>query len=118
MKKSIHILILVLLFSAGIRIAAYEQSAQPKPPVAEKIPKITTVHGDTLTDNYFWLREKTNPKVMDYLKAEDTYAQTMMQPTTALQEKLYNEMLSHIKQTDVNVPYLHDGYYYYSRTQE
>jgi oligopeptidase B len=42
----------------------------------------------------------------------------MMQPTAALQEKLYNEMLSHIKQTDVNVPFLRDGYYYYSRTEE
>ena len=55
---------------------------------------------------------------MEYLKAEDAYATQMMKPTEALQTKLYNEMLSHIKQTDVNVPYLQDGYYYYSRTIE
>src|SRR6185503_18280973 len=84
-----------------------------KPPMAEKKPKTTNIHGETLVDDYFWLREKTNPAVMAHLQAEDSYAETVMKPTAALQEKLYNEMLSHIKQTDVTVPYRWGNYFYY-----
>ena len=87
-------------------------------PLAETKPHAVTIHGRTLTDEYFWLREKTNPKVMDYLKAEDAYAEAMMKPTAALQDSLYKEMLGHIKQTDDTVPYLENGYFYYSRTRE
>jgi len=88
------------------------------PPVAAKKPKTRTIHGDTTVDNYFWLREKNNPEVMAYLQSEDSYAQAVMQPTADQQKKLYDEMLSHIKQTDVSAPYLRDGYYYYNRTEE
>ena len=88
------------------------------PPVAEKKPHVTTVHGRTLTDDYFWLREKTNPKVMEYLNAEDRYTDAIMQPTASLQTALYREMLGHIKQTDDTVPYAENGYFYYSRTRE
>jgi len=90
----------------------------PTPPVAETKPHAVTIHGQTLTDEYFWLREKTNPKVMEYLKAEDAYAEAMMKPTAALQDALYQEILGHIKQTDETVPYLENGYFYYSRTRE
>jgi len=93
-------------------------STTPQPPMAEKKPKITKIHGETLVDDYFWLREKTNPQVMDHLKAEDAYTEAVMKPSVPLQQKLYQEMLGHIKQTDTNVPYLQDGYYYYSRTEE
>ena len=58
------------------------------------------MHGRTLTDDYFWLRDKTNPQVIDYLKAEDAYAEAVMKPTAALQDALYKEILGHIKQTD------------------
>src|SRR6185437_9977082 len=90
----------------------------PQPPMAEKKPKTTNIHGTTLVDDYFWLREKTNPAVMAHLQAEDAYTQSVMKPTEALQEKLYKEMLSHIKQTDTNVPYRQGNYFYYSRTEE
>jgi oligopeptidase B len=86
--------------------------------MAEKKAKTTNIHGDTLVDDYFWLREKTNPAVMAHLQAEDAYTQTVMKPTEALQEKLYKEMLSHIKQTDTNVPYRSGNYFYYTRTEE
>ena len=76
-----------------------------------------TIHGQTLIDDYFWLREKTNPQVMAHLKAENAYAEAMMKPTAALQDALYKEMLGHIKQTDETVPYLENGYFYYSRTE-
>ena len=93
-------------------------STTPQPPMAEKKPKITKIHGETLVDDYFWLREKTSPAVMEHLKAEDAYAQLVMKPTEPLQEKLYKEMLSHIKQTDDSVPYRQGDYFYYSRTFE
>jgi oligopeptidase B len=86
--------------------------------MADKKPKTTNIHGDTLVDDYFWLREKTNPAVVAHLQAENAYTDLVMKPTAPLQEKLYNEMLSHIKQTDVNVPYRWGNYFYYSRTEE
>ena len=89
-----------------------------QPPVATKKPKTINIHGETLVDNYSWLREKSNPEVISYLEAENAYAEAIMRPTEALQQKLYKEMLSHIKQTDVNVPYRLGDFYYYSRTEE
>ncbi|MBL8204991.1 MAG: S9 family peptidase [Blastocatellia bacterium] len=88
------------------------------PPVAKKIPKITKIHGDTLTDDYFWLREKSNPEVITYLKAENDFTEAMMKPTAALQDTLYKEMLARIKETDLSVPYPKDGYLYYTRTEQ
>lgn len=126
MKINTRILILLLFvislsfvcLDASTRARADGEATNPQPPMAEKKPKITKIHGETLVDDYFWLREKTNPQVMEHLKAEDAYAEAFMKPTEPLQAKLYKEMLSHIKQTDANVPYRQDGYYYYSRTEE
>src|SRR6516164_11664795 len=95
----------ILLFAAADNL--------PAPPVAKKVPHTTEVNGRTLTDNYFWLREKTNPEVRAYLEAENAYADAVMKPTEALQEELYKEMVGHIKETDLSVPFLRDGYYYY-----
>src|SRR5947208_12031185 len=89
-----------------------------KPPVTEKKPKITEINGDRLVDNYFWLREKSSPAVIAHLEAENAYTTALMKPTETLQDKLYKEILSHIKQTDVNVPYRWGNYFYYSRTVE
>ncbi|MBS1810794.1 MAG: S9 family peptidase [Acidobacteria bacterium] len=88
------------------------------PPVAKKETKITTIHGDKLVDDYFWLREKSNPEVLNYLKAENAYTEAIMKPTEALQETLYKEMLGRIKETDLSVPYPKDGYLYYTRTEQ
>jgi oligopeptidase B len=108
------------LFS--IASAANAQSnggaASLTPPMAEKKPKTTKIHGDTLIDDYFWLREKASPAVLAHLEAEDKYADSVMKPTAELQEKLYNEMVSHIKETDTNVPYRWGNYFYYSRTEK
>src|SRR5256884_9030033 len=89
----------------------------PAPPVAKKIPKTTEINGPTLVDNYYWLREKKNPDVKAYLEAENAYTDAVMKPTEALQKKLYDEMLSRIKETDVEVPYKDGGYFYYTRTE-
>ena len=88
------------------------------PPVALKKPMQDTMHGNTRQDNYFWLREKENPEVIAYLEAENAYADHIMGGTKAFQNSLYDEMLARIKETDLSVPYLDRGYYYYHRTEE
>lgn len=108
----------VLPLSSKVAAQSNGGAGAPQPPMAEKKTKTTNIHGTTLVDDYFWLREKTNPAVLAHLKAEDDYATTMMKPTAALQEKLYNEMISHIKQTDTNVPFRWGNYFYYTRTEE
>src|SRR5204862_6415787 len=107
-----------LILSSGYAIVADDSSSSlPAPPVAKKIPKTTEINGHTLVDNYYWLREKKNPDVKAYLEAENAYTDAVMKPTEALQKKLYDEMLSRIKETDVEVPYKEGGYFYYTRTE-
>jgi oligopeptidase B len=88
------------------------------PPVARRHPHTLEIHGDRLSDDYFWMREKGTPEVEGYLNAELAYAEAFMKPTAGLQKKLYDEMLSRIQQTDISVPYADRGYLYYSRTEE
>ncbi len=76
------------------------------------------MHGVTLADDYAWLRDKENPDVTAYLEAENAYADAVMAPLAGLREELYQEMLSHIKQTDISVPYRDGDWWYYSRTEE
>ena len=85
------------------------QQPAPTPPVAERRPAAVTLHGDTRTDEYQWLRTKSDPKVAEYLEAENAYARTVLEPTRPLQERLYQEMLGRIKQTDLSVPTRIDG---------
>jgi oligopeptidase B len=121
MKNRIISLALLLISTfAFTKVMAQDgnSSMMLQPPTTEKKPKTTEINGDRLTDNYFWLREKSNPAVIAHLEAENAYAAALMKPTEALQEKLYNEILSHIKQTDSNVPYRWGNYYYYTRTEE
>jgi oligopeptidase B len=88
------------------------------PPAARREPTATTLHGHALHDDYAWLRNKDSEEVTAYLQAENAYAEAWMAPTKELQEALYGEMLSHIKETDESWPYLYAGYYYYTRTVE
>jgi len=87
-------------------------------PIAEKIPKELTIHDHTRIDNYFWLKERDDPKVLEYLKAENEYTKAMLKHTEGLQKKLYEEIIGRIKQTDLSVPYKENGYYYYTRYEE
>ena len=75
-----------------------------QPPVAEKIPKELTIHGDTRIDNYYWLNDREDPKVLDYLKAENKYLDTLLSPEHKLREQLFDEMKSRIKETDMSAP--------------
>ncbi|RUS96164.1 oligopeptidase B [Dulcicalothrix desertica PCC 7102] len=91
---------------------------QSTPPVAQKQPYVLELHGDRRIDNYFWMRDIENPQVTAYLEAENTYTEEAMKSTTDLQQQLYDEILSRIKETDLSVPVRKDNYYYYSRTEE
>ncbi len=93
-------------------------SALPPPPRARVTPHRTVVHGEELVDPFHWLREKDDPEVAAYLEAENAYADALMKPTEALQETLYREMLSRVKETDVSAPYREGGFFYYARTEE
>jgi oligopeptidase B len=87
-----------------------------KPPVAKVEPyEIVSAHGHKRVDNYYWLKNRNDSAVINYLKAENAYLDTMMAHTRALQEKLFNEMRSRIKEDDSTVPYKLDDYYYYTR---
>jgi oligopeptidase B len=107
-----------LILASGCALAADDASSPlPAPPVAKKAPKTTEINGRTMVDNYFWLRDKKNPEVKAYLEAENAYTDAVMKPTEGLQKKLYDEMLSRIKETDIEVPYKEGDYFYYSRTE-
>ena len=89
----------------------------PTPPVAPRRPHPLAIHGDHLVDDYYWLRNREDPAVREYLAAENAYAEAVLAPTAGLQETLYQEMLGRIKQTDVSVPYREGEYWYYARTE-
>ncbi|MFZ1453375.1 MAG: oligopeptidase B, partial [Ferruginibacter sp.] len=102
---------------------AYTWADSIAPPVAEKKAKELIAHGDTRIDNYYWMNDyfKKGPdstKVVDYLKAENAYYDTMMSGTKTLQENLYTEMKARIKEKDESVPTFKNGYFYYSRVVE
>ena len=92
-----------------------------KPPVAKKEPKINKIHGYEVTDNYAWLRDRNkekNPEIIKYLKDENAYTDSFMNPHKNLVDNLYKEMLGRIKQDDTSVPYKKGGFWYYNQTEE
>jgi len=86
-KTAVTRLLIALSIAATINIPSFAQSNSntdaPQIPMTEKKPKTTTIHGDTMVDDYFWLREKSNPAVIAHLEAENAYAAAVMKPTTA-----------------------------------
>jgi oligopeptidase B len=87
------------------------------PPVAAVQAQTFKEHGDTRIDNYYWLKNKEDPKVLAYVEAENSYAKMVMAPTAQLQQTLFTEMKSRYKENDSSVPYFSNGYFYYSRTE-
>ena len=90
----------------------------PKPPMATKNAHTEVRHGETIRDDYFWLREKSNPEVASYLEAENAYTESQTKDLKPFSEALYKEMLGRIKQTDLSVPARRGEWFYYSRTVE
>jgi oligopeptidase B len=89
-----------------------------QPPVAKIIPKTLEKHGDKRIDNYYWLNERENPEVIDYLNKENEYYQKSTAHTKQLQDELFLEMKGRIKEDDSSVPYLYNGYYYITRFEK
>ncbi len=96
----------------------WTQTDFPSPPKAAKKPQTFTNHGYQRTDDYFWLKDKSNPETIAYLKAENAYADTVMSETKGLQKTLFEEMKGRIKEEDQSVPYFENGYYYYTRQEK
>ncbi len=89
----------------------------PTPPVVKKVPYTYQQHAHTLSDEYAWLEKKADPEVIAYLEAENAYAKAVLEPTEALQERLYQEMRGRIQEDDYSVPAQYGEYYYYWRIQ-
>src|SRR5690348_12303896 len=89
-----------------------------EPPKAPKRSTALTHHGDTRTDDWYWLRERDNPDVIAYLEAENAYTDEVLAGLEPFREKLFQEIKSRIKETDESPPVMKDGYWYYSRTVE
>jgi oligopeptidase B len=103
----------LLLAAAGVSLAQ-----SPAPPAAPRKPHSFTLHGDTIDDPYHWLKDKKNPETIAYLEAENAYQDAMTKATKGLQDTLYTEFLSRIKQTDLSVPTRDRGYWYYTKNIE
>ena len=87
----------------------------PSPPTAKKIPYKTEIHGDTLVDDYFWLREKENLEVISHLNAENAYTEIVLKDMDQTKTELFEEMKARIKEDDSEVPYRKGEYFYYVR---
>ena len=126
MKK---IIVSTIIFSLTFAISCKKNSneamndmtdsgAQAKPPVATKIPKELEIHDQVRIDNYYWLNERENQKVIDYLEKENGYYSAMTSHTDSFQEDLFEEMKGRIKEDDESVPYKKNGYYYITRFEK
>jgi len=90
----------------------------PQPPVAKKFEHVTELQGEKISDPWFWLRDKPNPDVKAYLDAENAYTDGVISGTEPLQEALYKEIVSHVKETDLSVPYRFGAWLYYTRFEK
>ncbi len=115
MKLRIALLFMSLSSSS---ILQAQTETVPQPPVAPRVEHRENRHGTTVIDNYYWLREKTNPEVAKYLNAENAYTEAVTKDLQPFADSLYKEMLSHVKQTDLSVPVRRGQYLYYTRTEE
>lgn len=118
MKNTSFFVFAAMLWTSCIPSGTKMKPIQAAPPVAEKIPHEMTIHGDTRVDDYYWLNNREDPKVLDYLRAENAYLDTMLSPIRQFREDLFQEMKSRIKEKDESVPYFKNGYLYYTRFEE
>jgi len=116
MNKLHLIIILILLACAACK--SKKNKIDMDAPKAKMVEYRDTTHGDVRVDQYYWLREKENSEVIDYLKAENTYTKELTKHTEKLREELYEEMVARIQETDLSVPVKDGDYYYYTRTEE
>jgi len=118
MIKKLSVLILTVIFAfACKKDVSMEKVNKIVPPVADKKPKTLEEHGDVRVDNYYWLNEKENEEVIDYLERENDYYNKVTAPTKGFQTDLFEEMKSRIKEDDTSVPYKLNGYWYITKVE-
>lgn len=110
--KTNNIFQILIVFSI---LSACNQKTEIMPPEAKKVPMELKTHGDIRIDNYYWMNQREDPEVISYLKSENEYKEAILGHTVSLQENLYEEIKSKIKQKDESVPYLDNGYFYFER---
>jgi oligopeptidase B len=110
--------IAILLTAIVVNGCDQKSKTSMKEPVAKKIEKVFEEHGQQRIDNYYWLNQREDPEVIAYLNAENDYTKEVLKDTEELQEKIFNEIVGRIKQTDMSVPYVVNGYEYYVRYEE
>ena len=116
MKNKLILSCLCVIFAPSItKIKAQQMLKNIPTPIAKIIPKTLEKHNEKRVDNYFWLNDRENPDVIDYLNQENTYYDAMTADTKGFQKELYEEMKARIKEDDQSVPYLYNGYYYITR---
>jgi len=116
MKNRLILTALCIIFATtSIKLKAQQMIDKIQPPLARIIPKTLEKFGDIRTDNYFWLNDRENPEVIDYLNKENDYYNASTSGSKKFQTQLFDEMKSRIKEDDQSVPYLYNGYYYITR---
>ncbi len=113
--KSVPLLAAIVVFLPFNLASAQNQVS---PPMARRAPTELSNHGITRVDDYYWLRERENPEVIEYLKSENEYTATALSDVQQLEQDLFQEIKDRIKQDDSSVPYLDRGYEYYTRYEE
>jgi oligopeptidase B len=94
------------------------KNSEVKPPIAKQIPHNLETHGDIRVDNYFWMKDREHPKVIDYLNIENEYCDVKMAHTKNFQKDLFEEMKARIKEDDSSVPYKYNGYWYITKFEK
>lgn len=121
-KKCLKFLPLLFIVSACVnqqnQTKIMKESDFEAPPIAATEAKVFENFGIERTDNYFWMFDKENPKVIDYLNAENAYTDMVMASTETLQEKIYDEIIGRIKEDDEAYPTLNNGYHYFTRSEK
>ncbi|TDE44925.1 S9 family peptidase [Flavobacterium rhamnosiphilum] len=119
MKNKLIVSSLCVIFATSFTNTKAQQMLKNSPiPVAKIIPKALEKHNETRIDNYFWLNDRENPEVIDYLNKENEYYHKMTDHTKDFQKELFEEMKGRIKEDDQSVPYLYNGYYYITRFEK
>ena len=119
MKNTLLFHFVCVIFAASFTtINAQSMSHTIAAPIAKILPKQLKKHNDIRTDNYFWLNDRENPEVIDYLNQENAYYDAMTAHTKDFQKSLFEEMKGRIKEDDQSVPYLYNGYYYITRYEK
>lgn len=111
-------LIFVFLFTACKNKINMNFDTSTQAPTAEQIPYQLKDHGDIRVDNYYWMKERDNPEVIDYLERENDYFNKMTAEIDSFREDLFEELKSRIKEDDESVPYFYNGYWYITRFEK